>query len=354
MEANTRLPLFKVANGEDKPGIDFAAHPRYREYLKAVYDYNGNLTAAEIQHLVPPHEPTERQKAALKRAHKAAKKKREAQLSLPIGTAEREGKSASKNRTAVSRTVRNHLAKLHHNGYLRRYGQKNTVLYTLGPKAAEPLVLHYDADPKRIEMLQGRVKEATSYYFEHSRMISRIHFMTEMALRNTPVSLAWWKHDGEIKIDVWFTGSNQKRRRVPVLPDAYFALAMETGTAEHFFLEADRTTSTRERFSNKVLAYYHFWKRHGKRKQPRCEEELQIQHFRVLAVCVSTPRLQGLYESAQKALNEDPAYKQAYRDMSKKGLETAPSGISFVHEDAWRIEDGYAFPDLNTRFIPFV
>lgn len=348
MAKGSRLPLFTIETGERRPGIDFDENPRYRDYLKAVYDFDGNILSSEIQHIVPVHEPTPRQRRAIGRAHDAAQKKRS-------GAQKSSHAENDSERTPVRREVRNHLAKLHHNGYLRRYGRKNLVIYTLGPKAIDPLVLYFDADPKRAARLQARANLVDTNHLKHSRMISRLHFLTEMALRDRPAgSLAFWRHDGEVNADVWFTGANQKRRRVPVIPDAYFGIADRDNPITSVFLEADRTTSTHERFTNKVLGYYHFWKRQGKKRPSPCEELLNIVHFTVLTACISPSRMQGLYESTRRALMSDPVYKQASDNASKKAGERAQSGVAFVHEDEWHAEKGFVLPDLRARFIPFL
>ena len=110
---------------------------------------------------------------------------------------------------------------------------------------------------------------------------------------------------------------------------------------------------THERFTNKMQGYYRFWRRHGKRPA-RCETVLGVSHFRVLVVCPSIIRLEGLYTSTKAALGRDPAYKRAL-DVSKKGSVEPASGITFVHTDEFQDgEGGYVFPDLERRFVGFV
>ena len=355
--ARTSLPKFKVAAEGQKPPIDFEGNPRYRDYLHAVYRYNGNITAAELQHLVPEHRPTDRQRAAVDRAHVAKSKKRNAQLELNNDAEPKAGQAAGAQTTKTSRVVQAHLSKLHHNDYLRRYGTRNMVLYTLGPRALEPLVSYFDADPGRIALLQTRSREPGKYYLNHSRMISRIHFMTEMAVRDTAVDIGFWMHDGQIKSEVTFTDSNQKSKSIPVIPDAFFALESKgQGQPVFICLEADRTSSTRNRFLNKMIGYYRFWKR-PRRGKPLCQEVLETSHFRVLVVCVSIPRCRGLYNDTQEALRHDPVYRGSMDMASRQsndGSIGASSGIVFAHMDDWQDERGFYFPNMNAGMIPFV
>jgi hypothetical protein len=341
----TTLPRFKIETGERKPAIDFEGNSRYRDYLKVVYDYNGNITAAELQNLLPAHEPTERQKAALAKAHQASAEKRQARGS---------SKGREVGRTLVRRAVQQHLSKLHHNGYLRRYGEKNLVLYTLGPRAVEPLVDFYDADPRWVRLLQARSLEPGKYYLNHSRLVSRIHFYTDMAARGTTgVTLGNWLHDGQVSTEVQITAANQKRVTIPIVPDATFSLESADGGARYFFLEADRTMSTHQRFTKKMLAFYRGWKRPPKGRS-HIERHFDISHFFVLVVCVSHHRLTGLHDKTLEVLSSDPVYAAATKGAAKRGGNTGPSGIAFVHEDAFLTETGYTFPALTDRFIPFV
>ena len=236
-----RLPRFGSVPRERKPAIDFVGNPRYREYLKAVYDFNGHISAAELQQVVPVFEPSERQKAAVARANAAAAKKREVRKERVQQAREtsRVGKDADTGHAAhdevgqgarrglARRAVQNHLSKLYHHDYLRRYGAKNKVYYTLGPRAIEPLVLHFDVEPTRARRLLQRVREPEKFYFPHSRLICEVHFMAEMALRGTDAAIGFWRHDGEIETEVRFVDARQKTKRVPIIPDAYFAV--ETG-----------------------------------------------------------------------------------------------------------------------------
>ena len=222
-----RLPRFGSVPREQKPAIDFAGNPRYLDYLKAVYDFNGHISAAELQQVVPVFEPSERQKAAVARAQAGTAKKREVRKErvqqaresscvgqdADIGHAahDRVGHGAQRGKTR--RAVQNHLSKLYHHDYLRRYGAKNKVYYTLGPRAIEPLVLHFDADPARARRLLGRVREPEKFYFPHSRLICEVHFMIEMALRGTDAAIGFWRHDGEIETEVSFVDARQKTKR---------------------------------------------------------------------------------------------------------------------------------------------
>jgi Replication-relaxation len=116
-------------------------------------------------------------------------------------------------------------------------------------------------------------------FLKHALMISRMHFMPEMACRNSAgaVELDTWAQGAQLaghKVEVPSVkserqGGNQylwsekdDTERLPVEPDAMFTLRFTKRPAArqlaHFFYEADRGTMTGADMMRKLRAYYYF------------------------------------------------------------------------------------------------
>ena len=118
-------------------------------------------------------------------------------------------------------------------------------------------------------------------FLHHSLVISRMHFMLEMAARGGRFELQQWRQGAELrgnKVNVpeirsrRQEGSNeyvweelQKTVRLPVEPDAMFTLRFPARPADqqlfHFCYEADRGSMPLADMLKKFRAYYHFIKR---------------------------------------------------------------------------------------------
>jgi hypothetical protein len=123
-------------------------------------------------------------------------------------------------------------------------------------------------------------------FLQHSLMISRLHFMLEMAciVSEGRVELeAWWQgsqlagHKVEVPKVVASRQGNEffwqehdvQTERLPVEPDALFTLrfAERPEQPAHFFYEADRGTMNSTDMMKKLRGYYHFIKKEQKHKE---------------------------------------------------------------------------------------
>jgi hypothetical protein len=140
-------------------------------------------------------------------------------------------------------------------------------------------------------------------FLRHSLVISRMHFMLEMACRQSggSVSLDAWSQGGPLagnKVHVpkiissrrgndYLWQESGETERVPVEPDALFALGLSKATAgqrqAHFFYEADRGTMNTTDMLKKLRGYYHFIK-----KQQRHREAFGIHPIRAVLVETNT------------------------------------------------------------------
>jgi hypothetical protein len=151
------------------------------------------------------------------------------------------------------------------------------------PQMAEDVRLNREADYAGA-VLRGQYMKLG--FVQHSLMISRLHFMLEMASRNSggKVDLASWHQGSELrghKVDVpeirsrRVDGSNEyiwdehdvAKTRSPVEPDALFTLRFAVGRETYFCYEAYRGTMPMADMLKKLRAYYHFIKRQQKHKE---------------------------------------------------------------------------------------
>jgi hypothetical protein len=136
-------------------------------------------------------------------------------------------------------------------------------------------------------------------FLQHSIVVSRMHYMSEMACRQSggAVSLDGLSQGGPLagnKVQVpkikssrqgndYFWQESDETERLPVEPDALFTLTFAEGTGArrqaHFFYEGDRGTMNTTDMLKKLRAYYHFVK-----KQQRHREAFGIHPIRAVLI----------------------------------------------------------------------
>ncbi len=136
-------------------------------------------------------------------------------------------------------------------------------------------------------------------FLNHGLMVSRMHFMVEMACRKSGgvVDLEAWCQGGQIaghKAEVpkvrssrhggeMFWQEVEETERVPVEPDALFTLRFndrpQTQQLANFFYEADRGTMVATDMLRKFRGYHHFIK-----KQQRHKDAFGIHPVRAVLV----------------------------------------------------------------------
>lgn len=119
-----------------------------------------------------------------------------------------------------------------------------------------------------------------------------------------------------------------KKKRLVIIPDGFFQIEESDGKM-YFFLEADRSTMTNERFLNKMRAYWLWWKQGGQRK-------LNIENFRVLTITKTQQRMNNLIKVTSKAYdNPKGSYMFWFSDASQYSLKEHSS----VTGKIWRTSD---------------
>ena len=200
-------------------------------------------------------------------------------------------------------------------------------------------------------------------FLNHGLMISRMHFMTEMACRTSggAVELEAWFQGGQIaghKVDVpkirstkvggeFFWQEVDETDRLPVEPDAVFTLRFTDRPVgdqlAHFCYEADRGSMVGTDMLKKFRAYYHFIK-----KQQKHREAFGVHPIRAVLVettdeargrklmelvghpLVAGPgKRAGLFWFSISPLFSDPAEGSTIpRYLDAPGVAFEPSGLS--------------------------
>jgi hypothetical protein len=182
------------------------------------------------------------------------------------------------------RVTHRHLQQLFHKGLINRFsfpkpGTPGEFHYYLdNPKALELLILNgrleqeqldSDAvkrnkekayfevnDPKKSQQSAGRL-----LFLQHEVMISRFHFMLEMACNksNGAVELLCWRQGPALYNTVVDEHTGEV---LPHRPDAFFTLHFpkdpEGRNRAHFFYEADRKTTSIPKMMQKLTAHLEF------------------------------------------------------------------------------------------------
>jgi hypothetical protein len=189
--------------------------------------------------------------------------------------------------------------------------QQHGRIAELHPQMAEDVRLNREAD-YAWAALHGQLMKLG--FLQHSLMVSRMHFMLEMASRTVSpkVELADWRQGAELrghKAEVpemtsrRIEGSNDyvweehdnRMQKLPVEPDALLSLRFGDGRVSHFCYEADRGTMPMADMLKKLRAYYHFIKRQQKHKEAFGVHPIRA----VLIETTDEPRARKLMELTQ-------------------------------------------------------
>jgi len=195
------------------------------------------------------------------------------------------------------RNVSERLSRLFQHGYVDRPAHQRELrtdgyrylIYALSQQGAR-LLSERLGDARYVSRhLTENNKRVKSVHLAHTLMISQFRACLSLACRaRDDLTLASWKTPERALARIRISGV-----RVPVIPDAYFALKDADGHTAHFYLEADRGTMTQKRFLRKLKAY---WRLHL--ANPRT---LAPRSFRVLTIARSQKRTENLVETATAA-----------------------------------------------------
>jgi hypothetical protein len=132
-------------------------------------------------------------------------------------------------------------------------------------------------------------------------MVVDLHVALERATRDSHIKLVAWKQGVEL-FDTVTIREPAKTVRLPVRPDGAFTLEdttrMRGKNRLHFVLEADRSTTTHERFHQKLKAYWHYF------TQGQHTKKFGIKSIRVVTVTLTKDRAANLRQSAEDIVPE--------------------------------------------------
>jgi hypothetical protein len=197
------------------------------------------------------------------------------------------------------RRLHRRLFRLQEKGYLTsiRLPQQKHI-YALGIKAVPVLVEHGIAEPALLgERL--RTHELKELFLKHELMIVDVHVALACATRGGKVKLLGWR-EGRDLYDSVTVVDHVGAVKLPIRPDAFFTLegSVPGDRQIHYFFEADRSTMSQARLTDKFRAYWHYLEqglhvgRHG------------IKSFRVVTVTVTEARAMNLCTLAASFLPE--------------------------------------------------
>jgi len=199
-------------------------------------------------------------------------------------------------------TANQRLKLLHQHGFLARrrlpveYGQgSGQALYLLGGRGAGLVATQLGVDVTEIGWRRTH-NHVSSPFLEHTLMVNDVRLAVEAAASQQGYQIETWLREEELKVApdrVWVEIQARQRRRIAIVPDAYFRLST-VGRRACFFLEADRATETQGRWAQKIrayLAYVHsgaYLRRYGSRS------------LRILTVTTGEKRVMNLLRTTAK------------------------------------------------------
>jgi hypothetical protein len=233
------------------------------------------------------------------------------------------------------RNLQRRLQKLFHNGFVHRPPQQLSyvrpqghMIYALGDRGADLLAEQVGFERGKIDW-GTKNREVKERYILHTLMISQVRAVLTLALNNhSQAILSKWLQGAELKDYVEVDGKN-----IPLVPDAFFTIE-DAQSMMHFFLEADRSTMTTQRFLRKMKSYWEWWKEGGH------SEKYGIKAFRVLTIVKTQKRKESLREIAKKADDSEKGSMMFwFASEEDYTLEKPETLLSFIwqtpKDDAW-------------------
>lgn len=146
--------------------------------------------------------------------------------------------------------------------------------YGLGTRSVPVLSRHAGVPASQLRAMVERNRVGVPY-ISHALGIARFRIIIKLACRTSKdrARLVFWEQGQQLKDHVYGVGPSGERERLPVYPDAFFALEIERKRIAHYFLEYDRGTMpirsqrVRTTIERKIIAYRHY--RHRKLQAKR-------------------------------------------------------------------------------------
>jgi hypothetical protein len=220
------------------------------------------------------------------------------------------------------------LEKLYDHGYLDRIflpvergAGRSPTLYILDKKGAE--LVRRERDPE-LKWYPSN-KNIGSDFLEHTYGINQVMVAVAVACQKANYTLDFWLTERQVKESydyVTITTAREKPRKLPIVPDAIFAIIADNRRF-HFFLELDRATMPLKRFKSKIRAYttYH--------QSGAYQKRFQTNSLRVLTVVeskssIGEKRLPNLKQATEEAGGQRRFWFTLLKDVTPQSVLTAP------------------------------
>ncbi len=171
-------------------------------------------------------------------------------------------------------------------------------IYTIGTEGFQYLA-HQGIIPIEDVPERFRANELKPLFLNHTLFVSDIHATLLLASSNSHLQLIEWQEGKGIYDDVTFYEDGRKVR-LPVCPDGFFTLKNtsrpEPTNRLSFALEADRSTTTRRTFDDKLRAYCNYL------EQKKQEKRFNVRWFRVVTITLTQARADSLRALARESV----------------------------------------------------
>lgn len=192
-------------------------------------------------------------------------------------------------------------------------------IYTIGTDGFKCLAFHalisINDLPSRF-----RANELKPLFLSHTLLVTDIHTTFMLASRKSPFQLTDWREGKGIYDSVTFYENGRKIRR-PVCPDGFFSIINTARPAPSnqiaFVLEADRSTTTRRTFDEKMRAYCQYL------QQNRQMKMYGVDWFRVVTITLTRARAENLADLADQTV--PPSLKKFFLFTSRENFSLEDS-----------------------------
>ncbi|MBK7142025.1 MAG: replication-relaxation family protein [bacterium] len=142
----------------------------------------------------------------------------------------------------------------------RGWHTERPAIYAIGPAAVDLLTESYGEKARRVCVTVAR-NTVKSLFLRHELSIARFQSILRLACRatGTMVQLTGWIQGPALRDSV-MVGSGPSADRIPVVPDAAFALTIKGKGTAHYMLEYDRGTMPLADIRQKALGYWYYYR----------------------------------------------------------------------------------------------
>jgi len=220
------------------------------------------------------------------------------------------------------------LLKLRRAGYLTTLRKlPHKYIYALARGAVCELVEQGSVD-ESVLADRLRAHELKDLFLKHEMLIVDLHVMLSLASRTGDLRLIDWR-EGRSLYDSVSVPDREGLVKLPIRPDAFFTLEDSRrpsgANRAHFFLEADRSTSSQARFTEKIRAYWHYL------EQGLHAKKFKIKNFRTLTVTLTHERAENLCALAASIVPERTRKYYLFTSLKNFSLDNVAPILETVY-----------------------